>query len=293
MKHKKKITLLVLLILLAAMFASITGILSNDGTGEFEYKSIRGEPVLIYGNGVYKHMSADVAIQGIAQDYVTLFIGIPLLLAALIWFRKNSIKGLLFLSGTLGYFLVTYLFYSAMGMYNHLFLIYALLLGTTFFAFVLTLFLYDLNRLKEIFPSYKLMRSAGIFLIVNASLVTMLWLGVVVPPLLDGTIYPQQLQHYTTLIVQGFDLGLLLPISFVVGILAVRKNNYGYLFTAVYVIFLSYLMLALTSKVIFMANAGENVIPVIFIMPTLALIAITFSVLILKKLRFPSSVSAP
>ncbi|MDZ7764483.1 MAG: hypothetical protein U5K00_08660 [Melioribacteraceae bacterium] len=73
---------------------------------EFECKSIRGEPVLIYGEGVYKHMSADVAIQGIAQDYVTSFYrSSTSYLAALIWFKKNSIKGLLFLSGTLGYFL--------------------------------------------------------------------------------------------------------------------------------------------------------------------------------------------
>lgn len=33
-----------------------------------------------------------------------------------------------------------------------------------------------------------------------------LWLGVVVPPLVDGSIYPKELQHYTTLVVQGFDL---------------------------------------------------------------------------------------
>jgi hypothetical protein len=285
MKHKNKTTVLVLLIILASMFASSVGILSDDGNGEFEYESIRGETVSIYGEGIYKHMSADVAIQGIAQDYVTMFIAVPFLFLSLIWFRKNSLKGTLLLSGSLAYFLVTYLFYLAMGMYNYLFLVYAFLLGSTFFAFVLTLFSYDFNRIKEVFSSQKLIRNAGIFLIVNASLVALLWLGVVVPPLLDGTIYPRQLQHYTTLIVQGFDLGLLLPISFVVGILAIRKNNFGYLFTGVYVIFLSYLMLALTSKIIFMANAGENVIPVIFIMPTLALIAITFSVLILRNVK--------
>ncbi|MDZ7764484.1 MAG: hypothetical protein U5K00_08665 [Melioribacteraceae bacterium] len=44
-------------------------------------------------------------------------------------------------------------------------------------------------------------------------------------------------------------------------------------------------MLALTSKVIFMANAGENVIPVIFIMPTLALIAIIFSTKIILSIK--------
>jgi len=289
MKHKNIISILVMIITAAAIIASLNGILSNDGDGEYFYESIRVETVTIYGKGLYKHMSADVAIQGIAQDYVTLFIGIPFLLFALLWSFKNSLRGILLLSGTLGYFLVTYLFYLSMGMYNEMFLVYAFLLGTTFFAFVLTLFSYDYNNMKELFTSHKLMRNAGFFLIVNASLVALLWLGVVVPPMIDGTIYPLQLQHYTTLIVQGFDLGLLLPISFVVGILAIRKNNFGYLFTTIYVIFLSYLMLALTSKIIFMASAGENVIPVIFIMPTLALIAIVFSVFILKNVKLQNS----
>lgn len=285
MKHKSVISVLVMVITAASIIASLNGILSNDGDGKYFYESIRGETVTIYGKGLYKHMSADVAIQGVAQDYITLFIGIPFLLFALLWSTKNSLRGMLLLSGTLVYFFVTYLFYLSMGMYNEMFLVYALLLGTTFFAFVLTLFSYEFNNMKDIFTSQKLMRNAGVFLIVNASLVTLLWLGVVVPPLINGAIYPKQLQHYTTLIVQGFDLGLLLPISFVVGILAIRKNNFGYLFTTIYVIFLSFLMLALTSKIIFMANAGENVIPVIFIMPTIALIAILFSFLILKNIN--------
>lgn len=82
----------------------------------------------------------------------------------------------------------------------------------------------------------------------------------------------------------GFDLGLLLPMAFVSGILALRKNSYGYLFTNIYVIFLSILMAALTSKILFMAQAGANVIPVIFIMPTICVIAVVFSVLLLRNM---------
>ena len=169
-------------------------------------------------------------------------------------------------------------------MYNQLFLIYAFLLGTTFFAFLLTVLEFNAEKIKEQFKSEKLMRNAGIFLIINGSLVTLLWLSIVLPPLLDGTIIPLQVQHYTTLIVQGFDLGLLLPIAFVVGYLAVKKNNYGFLFTPIYMVFLSLLMTALVSKIIFMAEAGQNVIPAIFIMPTIALIALIFSVLLLRDL---------
>ncbi|MFB0509595.1 MAG: hypothetical protein ACETVX_03795, partial [bacterium] len=111
------------------------------------------------------------------------------------------------------------------------------------------------------------------------------WLSIVLPPLLDGSIFPKELQHYTTLIVQGFDLGLFLPMAFVSGILALKKNPYGYLFTTIYVIFLSLLMTALTSKILFMANAGANVIPVVFIMPTINIISIIFSALLLKNIK--------
>ncbi|MBS4035391.1 MAG: hypothetical protein KGZ85_13050 [Ignavibacterium sp.] len=285
MKNKKHTTLLVLLIALASIIASSTGIFLDEGPGQFEIESVRGEKITIFGKGLYQHMSDDVAIQGIAQDYITLFLGVPLLLISLFLSRKNSFRGLFLLAGTLGYFLVTYLFYLTMGMYNQMFLVYAFLLGTTFFAFILTVLEFDLNELKNRFNSEKLVRNAGFFLIINATMVGLLWLGVVLPPIFDGTIYPKELQHYTTLIVQGFDLGLLLPIAFVVGYLAIKKNKYGFLFAPIYMIFLSLLMTALVSKILFMANTGQNVMPVIFIMPTIVLISISFSILLLKNIK--------
>jgi hypothetical protein len=120
---------------------------------------------------------------------------------------------------------------------------------------------------------------------INGTLVSLLWLSIVVPPLLDGTIIPREVQHYTTLIVQGFDLGLLLPMVFFVGWLAMKKNPYGYLFIPIYMIFLSLLMTALVSKIIFMANAGASVIPVVFIVPTITVISIAFSVLLLRNIK--------
>ena len=285
MKNSKIITVLVLLMIIFSGIATVMGITSNDGPGEYDYMSIRGENITIYGKGLYRHMSADVAIQGIAQDYITLFLGIPLLLFALFIFRKNNVRGLFLLSGTLMYFLVTYLFYTAMAMYNVMFLVYLALLCFSFFAFVMSLFFYNIPEIKQMFSSEKLIRYSGLFLVINSVMVAMLWLSIIIPPLLDGSIYAKDLQHYTTLIVQGFDLGLLLPIGIVSGLLAFRKNRYGYLFTTINLIFLSILMAALTSKILFMANAGENVIPVIFIMPTVCLISTVLSLFILKKIK--------
>ena len=104
--------------------------------------------------------------------------------------------------------------------------------------------------------------------------IALLWLSVIVPPLLDGSIIPVQAEHYTTLIVQGVDLAILLPASFIIGSLCVRKQAAGLLLGPIYIIFLSLLMTALTAKVTAMALLGYNVIPVIFIIPLFNIISI-------------------
>lgn len=285
MKQNNFIVLAGLIIALLSSIASVVGIFSVGGPGEFQYLSVRGEIVNIYGIGVYKHMSSDVAIQGIAQDYITLFIAIPLLLISLYFFNRNSFRARIILTGTIFYFLVTYLFYATMGAYNELFLIYLMILCLSFFSFIILLLGTSIEAVKKRFEKNQIIITSGYFLIINSLMVSSLWLGIIIPPLISGEIYPKELQHYTTLIVQGLDLGLLLPMGAVSGILAIKRNKYGYLFVPIYFIFLSILMLALISKIIFMAKEGVNVIPVIFIMPIIFLISLFFSVTILRKVK--------
>lgn len=285
MKNKKLISVLVVLISIITILPTSLGIFSNGGSGRFDYDSVRGNKITIYGAGLYKHMSADVAIQGIAQDYITLFVGVPLLIISLFFFRRNSLRGLFVLSGTLLYFFLTYLFYTAMAMYNEMFLAYVVLLGTSFYTFILTLFSLDLDKIITSIKSNTIYKTAGVFLIINAALIALLWLSVIVPPLMDGSLFPKEVQHYTTLIVQGFDLGIFLPAAFITGYLAIRKNRFGLLFAPIYLIFLSILMTALVSKIIFMAYAGANVIPVVFIMPLIVCISIAISFYLLKNLK--------
>lgn len=285
MKQMKIISILVFCITAISAVAATIGIFSNQGLGPYEYESIRGQIVTIYGKGLYQHMSAEVAIQGIAQDYVTLFIGIPLLLISLVLAGKGSMKGRFLLAGTLGYFLVTYLFYLSMAMYNPLFLVYAFLMGASFFAFTLILISFDVNKLQASFGENTPVKFTGGFLIFNAFSIAFLWLSIVVPPLFNGSIYPKELEHYTTLIVQGMDLGLLLPLAVVSGILLIWKKPFGYLLGPVYFIFLSMLMTALTAKVVAMGIAGYNIIPVIFIIPIFNLISIICSILLLKNIK--------
>ncbi len=285
MKQKQTITLLTLLIVVLSGFAAAVGIFSDAGPGKFEYETIRGATVIIYGKGLYKHMSADVAVQGIAQDVVTLFLGIPLLLAALWGYLRESVKSRFLLAGVTGYFFVTYLFYTAMGMYNELFLVYVTLMGLTFFVLYNLLASFDSDKVVIYFSSKTPVNFVGGFLIFNSVIIALMWLGRVVPPLLDGTVYPDELQHYTTMIVQGFDLGLLLPISFVTGLLLIKRKPAGFIFGVPYIVFLSVLMTALSAKITAMGINGVEIFPAVVIIPVFNLITIYCAFLMLKNIN--------
>lgn len=285
MSHNFSVTALSLLIAGLAALAAYTGIYSEGGPGPYDIESVRGETVTVYGEGLYRDMSLEVAPQGIAQDYVTLFIAIPLLLAALVFARKDSLKGRFLHSGILAYFLVTYLFYLVMGMYNALFLVYVMLLSASFFAFILMLLSFEPGSLPDKFRQETPVKTTGGFLIVQCIAITFMWLNIVIPPLISGEIIPKQVEHYTTLIVQGLDLALLLPLGIVAGVLFIRKKPYGYLMAPVYFVFLSLLMLALTAKIIAMWSLGQNVMPAIVIIPAFWLVAIICTLFIFNNIK--------
>jgi len=285
MNHNRTLTILIYILAILAAAATLTGILSDGGDGEYLYESVRGEWVTLYGKGIYRHMSAGVAIQGIAQDYVTLFIAVPMLLLSFRQNARGSISWRIVLLGTLGYLFVTYLFYLVMAMYNALFLVYSALCGISFFGLMMVALSFNRNGLLAVLNRIRYAVFGAWFLIINSLTIAMLWLSMVLPPLADGSIYPKALEHYTTLIVQGIDLALLLPLSFISGSLLLKKIPLGYLMTPAYLVFLSLLMTALVAKLVYLGIKGYSVMPAIYIIPLLTLVSITGSILFLIDIK--------
>lgn len=285
MKNVTSIGILVFCIAALAIAATTQGIFSGNRTGRYTHISIRGKEVPIYGKGIYRHMSAEVAPQGIAQDYVTLVFGVPLLLVAFFLARAGSGKGQFLLAGVSGYFLVTYGFYLLMGMYNALFLVYVLLTSLSFFLFYNSMQLLRDQKLFAHFSQRTPVKLTGGFLVFNAVCIALLWLSIVLPPLVDGSIIPVQVEHYTTLVVQGLDLAILLPAAFVVGVLLIKKQYAGFLWSPVYFIFLSLLMTALTAKLVAMGLLGYSIVPAIYIIPFFNAAAILCTFLLLKNIE--------
>jgi hypothetical protein len=108
---------------------------------------------------------------------------------------------------------------------------YVLLMSASFFAFVLCLMGFDLaairGNFKESFPVKYL---AG-FQFFIAAAVGLLWLSKIAPTLTGGRI-PVGLEHYTTLVIQGMDLGFVVPAAALSGALLLKKKPIGYLFTS-------------------------------------------------------------
>ncbi len=120
---KAPIYLSVLIAILSLIAAGFGLCWQTDGQ-PYQFQTLRGETVSIFGQGLYRYDTTSFAVQAQAQDLVTLGLGLPLLVSATFLYARGSLRGRLLLSGTLAYFLYTYTSYALGVAYNPLFLIY-------------------------------------------------------------------------------------------------------------------------------------------------------------------------
>lgn len=67
---------------------------------------------------------------------------------------------------------------------------------------------------------------------------------------------PIGLEHYTTLVIQGLDLGILIPTQVIAGVLLIKRKTFGYLLASGMTIKLITLLTALTAMIVGQAFTG-------------------------------------
>jgi len=284
MKYKKSITILVIIIFILATLASSYGIFSKGVSDLKEFKAISGQNVQLFSKGLYKNDSVSIALQAIAQDTVTLIMGLPLLLISLIFYRKNLLKGKLLLAGTLGYFLYTYTSYVFLSMYNSFFLLYVILMSLSFYAFTLIMMSFNLENIGSFFSKRLPVKLIGGFLILVSFAIGMMWLGRIVPALKQG-IYPEVLEHYSTLTIQALDLGFIVPTAILAGVLLIKRKPFGYLLASVICIKEVTMLTAITTMIIVQIYSGVKVnFGEVVMFPIFNLVIIYFLVSILRSI---------
>ncbi len=267
------ITGLSLLVALLALVAATSGIVTGFGHQHVSFVTLRGDLISIQGAGLYAYDSVSAASQAIGQDFVTLLIGVPLLLASVYLAARGSLRGRIARAGALWYFAYTYLLMMFGAAYNPLFLVYVALFSASLSAFILSLLTMDIARLpSQVSPGF-LRRTVAWMLIVFGGLLALLWLGRIAPSLTtDAT--PQGLDSYSTLFVQAGDLGLVVPLAVVSGVLLLRRHPAGYLLTGVMLVKGATFGLALGGMMVAMMAAGTGpaaIEVVFFVMATAAL----------------------
>jgi len=283
MASKKVNYSLVLLIIIISIFVSAFGFFSNKVVYENKtVQTINGDNVVLYGKGVYYNDSISVASQAIAQDLVTLVVGCPLLIISLLLSIKNSLRGKLLLTGTIGYFLYTYTSYSFLAFYNKFFLFYVILMSLSFFCFIINFTSPELknlvNHIKPKFPGIFI----GIFLIIIGVFLLILWLGRIIPSINK---LPAELEHYTTMVIQAMDLGFIVPVAILAGILLFKRKTLGYLLSSIVIVKGTTMLLALVMMIIFMIISGVTVnIIEIMVFPLFSILCIVSLIIILKNI---------
>lgn len=255
MKHRTLLTAGILAILALSAAVSAAGLMPWGDAHPATFVSLQSGWVQLDGQGLYARDSVSVAAQGRASDLVTLVLGLPLLAGSLWLARRGSLRGELLLTGTLGFFLYTYMSYTFLWTYNRFFLVYVALFSLSLFCFVaMVSSLATRDLAGRAGPGYPHRFLAG-FQIGIAMAVGLLWLGRLAPAALDNTV-PAGLDHYTTFVIQGMDLAIVVPAALLSGFLLLRKSSLGYLMTPIIVIKSVTMLTAIAAMMANQARAG-------------------------------------
>lgn len=276
---------LALLIIPLAILAAGMGVFGQGSGQAFPFNTLRGETVLIRGQGLYYYDTVNSSSQEVGQDVVTLILGVPLLIAGIVLTRRGSLRGRLLLTGALGYFLYTYAAMCFLTAFNPFFLVYVALFSLSLFGFILALSGLNpdevMSHVSDGFPR----RTIATYFIVVAGFLSLAWLGLVVPPMFSGK-PPAGLESAITMVIQALDLGVIMPTAFVTAILLFQKRPWGYTLASVVLLKILSMGTALIAMIINqMLNkvAIEPVTSVIFVLISISGIALAVSAL--KNIR--------
>jgi hypothetical protein len=210
----------------------------------------------LFLNGLYRdNLFVTSAWKG--SDLVTLFITVPILVVALIFFKRGSQRAQLVWIGTLDYMLYNYAFYTFAAAFNWFFLIYVGLLGLSIFALIFGLVGINVNAIAERFPAkmpihwivaYMLFSAIGLSVVYLAQSIGFIFTGQL-PSIITRTGHP-------TSIIFALDLTLLIPVLIVGAIWLLQRQPWGYILAGISTVKGPMYTLVLTVGSLWAANSG-------------------------------------
>ena len=254
MKPSKTLVILSVLVAILASTAAAGGLFWQDVGQPFAFTTLRGQTVEIYGRGLYRYDSSFQAPVLRGTDAVMLFAGVPLLVVALLLYRRGSLRGGFLLTGALACFLYNAASLALGAAYNDLFLLYVGYFSASLYAFVLAFTSIDLEALPAHIAPRLPRRGIAVFMFI-AGLSPCVWLIEIVAALVQGQA-PQNLAGYTTSVTTVIDVGIITPAAFLAGLLLLRRKPLGYLLATTLLILLVLIGLVVVGQTVMQTLDG-------------------------------------
>lgn len=167
----------------------------------------------------------------IGNDWITLVVGTPLLVAALLLTRRGSIRGLLLWLGMLGYGVYNYAFYLFGAALNVFLPLYLAAFVLSAAALILALSRFPVREVTTWFKPRMPVRLIGGYLTFVAFGLTAVWMVAWAAYVFDGQTPPGGPEAFK--VVAALDITLMVPPLAVGGILLWRRSPWGYVIATI------------------------------------------------------------
>jgi hypothetical protein len=295
MKTSKTLVMLSFLVAILALVASGVGLFWQGEGAPFTFTTLHGQSIEIYGRGLYRYEWAFKAPVLRGADVILLFLGIPMLIVAILLYHRGSLRGGFLLTGMLSCFLYNAASLAFGAAYNDLFLLYIVYFSASLYAFILAFRMMDLEALPAYISSDLPRRGIAIFIMLSG-LSTGVWLMDIVAALIEGGV-PANVASYATDVTAVIDVGVIMPTAFVTGVLLLRRKPMGYPLAATMLILLALVGMIVAGQTVMQIIEGIVLSPgefAAFVVPfvLLSLVAIWLTITLLRHIKTTASLGS-
>jgi len=187
----------------------------------------------IVANNIYRDNEMVKAVW-LGNDIVTLFIVIPVMIGALFFTLRHSLKAQLIWMGTLWYMVYNYIFYMYGTAFNKFFLLYVLIFTLSIYALILALMKIDLKSLKQKMSSKIPVKWISSYMLFFAIMIGGLWIAQSLSFVFTDVVPVgiTQTGHLSG-VVFATDLSLLVSPLIVGAVLLLKREVWGYIISII------------------------------------------------------------
>lgn len=210
---------------------------------------------------IYSGDSAFLVDLLIGRDFVTLYIGIPLLLITDFLALRKSNRGYLAWLGILCYFTATYLWYSCGIAYNRFFIVYLALFAGSLYSLIRGFLALDADMFSLRFSPNAPIKLIAFFLFGCGLALAYRWIYPILPAITTGS-QPDLSRYFgsTATVNLVLNLGIICPLALITGPWIWKRKPWGYINTSILLLygFITNLAFLATQWIVY--NRGDQIV---------------------------------